>query len=137
MGSEVNIPKAFERAGVTIGRQRDTGDATILGEDFLDALVGAVEGYVAKEQGIARSATLITISVGTIIGLAGVRLLARRAEVNIQSASIKFVLMHFSLSLGCGGGISEFDVTKPIQISSSSEQVQNSLTLWHGQCRGL
>lgn len=118
LGTEVDIAEALDGASVAICGQRDASDVAILGEDLLDALVGAVERKVTEEQGVAGSATLVTVLVGTIIGLASVRLLAGGAEVDVQLAAIELVLVHLGLSLRGISNLSELNVSEALGATS-------------------
>lgn len=117
LGAKVDVTKAFDGTSIAVSGQRYAGDVAVLGENLLDAFVRAVKGQVAKEQGVARRATLVTILAGTIVGLASIRLLTGSAEIDIQLATIKLILVHLSLSLGSIGSISKFDVTESEAIS--------------------
>jgi hypothetical protein len=108
---EIDVSKALERAGVTVGREGDTGNATVLGEDLLDRIVGAVKGQVAEEKGVGRSAALVTVLGGAVV--LG-RLLAGSAEVDVQVAAIKFRLVHLLLGSGSLSSSGEFDVSETL-----------------------
>ena len=110
-GAEVDVSEALERAGVTVGGERDTGDVAVLLEDLLDALVGAVEGEVAEEEGVGRSAALIPVLVGA---RALVGLLAGSAEVDVEATAVKLVLVHLGLGLGSIVGAGELDVAEAL-----------------------
>jgi hypothetical protein len=43
LGAEVDVSETLEGTSVAVGWERDTGDVTVLLENLLDALVGALE----------------------------------------------------------------------------------------------
>jgi hypothetical protein len=109
--SEIDVSEALERAGVAVGREGDTGNATVLSEDLLDRVVGAVEGQVAEEEGVGGSAALVTVLGGTVV-LGG--LLAGSAEVDVQVATIKLRLVHLFLGSGSLSSSGELDVSETL-----------------------
>jgi hypothetical protein len=81
LGAEVDVTETLERASVTVGRERHTGDVAVLSEDLLDAVVVALERDVTEEEGVAGRALLVTVLAGAVTGIGG--LLARSAEVDV------------------------------------------------------
>jgi hypothetical protein len=116
--AEVDVSETLERTSVTVGGERDTGDVAVLSEDLLDALVAALEGDVAEEEGVAGRATLVAVLVatGTGVGL----LLAGSAEVDVQLATVELELVHLLLGLGSIGSVGELNVTETIKVSEGS-----------------
>lgn len=113
-GLEVDIAEALGVAGVAVSGERHAGDGTVLAEVLRDDLVGGVEGDVANEESVARSATLVTIAAGTVTGTIGL-VLARGAEVDVHLAAIELVLVHLSLGLLGRLGRSEFNIAESIR----------------------
>jgi hypothetical protein len=109
--AEVDVTEALERTSVTVGGKRDTGNVAVLSEDLLDTVVAAVEGQVSEEEGVGRSTALVAVFVGTS---ALVRLLTRSAEVDVERATVKLILVHLSLSLGGIGSAGKLDVTETL-----------------------
>jgi hypothetical protein len=116
-GREVDVAETLESTGLTVGGQRDTRDVTVLLESLLDDLVGAVEGEVTKEEGVAGSRALVTELVGAVESLVG-GLLAGSGEVDIEGTAIELVSHHLLLGGGSSGSIVELDVAEALGAAS-------------------
>jgi hypothetical protein len=129
LGAEVDVSETLEGTGVAVGGKRDTGDVTVLLEDLLDALVGALERDVAEEESVAGRAALVTVLVGT--GTVGIGLSTGSAEVDVELTTVKLVLVHLLLGLGGIGSVGELDVTESLSTASltvSDDTAANNLT---------
>lgn len=110
-GAELNVSEALGGAGVAVGGQRDTSDLTEGAEGLADGVVGRVEGEVANEQCVARRTTLITKLFGAS-GTLVLVLLARLAEVNVQSTAVEVRVVESLLGSLRLISVAELDVSE-------------------------
>lgn len=114
--AELNIAKTLGVTGVDVGGETNAQDGAVVSKDFLDLILGSVEGEVTDEEGVGGRAALVAELAGAVlltIGTAGI-VLASVGKVNVQLTAIELAALLGGMSLDGVSIVDELNITEAL-----------------------